>query len=190
MPAVGAADPIPPSRGVAWSSLDGVEPPGLTPAIGEVLQYSAPTVRHTPSAAIRPVASLLEVLIQELVAHPSWETAHRFFCFPKRVLWAGRGRKGKGPRRQQISSGVCACMREGMWPCWGQNSKLHPQLEEKSVKASNKVNHSRQSSGCVRTAAEFHGGHDQGPSPGGGAEQGGQASSFGRLGRQHRPSYC
>ena len=53
-------------------------------------------MRHLPNAAIRPVAALMEVLIKELVDGTSWETAHRFLCFRKLVLRAGRGGKGKG----------------------------------------------------------------------------------------------
>ena len=53
-------------------------------------------MRHLPHAAIRPVAIFMESLIPEMIAGPSKETAHRSFCFPKLVLRAGRGGKGKG----------------------------------------------------------------------------------------------
>ena len=94
MPFVGATDQAPRARG--GTPLDGPAPDSLKPNIDEVLQYSVSTVRHLPNAAIRPVAILMETLIQELVAGPSWETAHRFFCFPKLVLRAGHGGKDKG----------------------------------------------------------------------------------------------
>ena len=84
-----------PSAAAVYTSLDAVAPTGLYPAIYDVLQHPATTIRHIPSAAILSVAVLLESLILDLVAHPSWETAHRFFCFPKLVLRAGRGGKGK-----------------------------------------------------------------------------------------------
>ena len=97
VPILGATDRVPLApQGMQVTSLDGPAPATLSPTIDEVLQYSVSTVRHLPNAAIRPVAVLLEALIQDLVARPSWETAHRFFCFPKLVLRAGRGGKGKG----------------------------------------------------------------------------------------------
>ena len=65
-------------------------------SIEEVLQNSAPTVRHIPSATIEPGSNLMETLIQELVEMPSCDTAFMFFCFLKLVLRAGSGWKVKG----------------------------------------------------------------------------------------------
>ena len=91
VPVVPASDRVSQAQGAGRSSpLTGPAPATLQPTIDDVLQYPVSTIRHLPNAAIRPVAVLLEALIQDLVADPSWETAHRFFCFPKMVLRAGR----------------------------------------------------------------------------------------------------
>ena len=72
VPVVPASDRVSQAQGAGRSSpLTGPAPATLQPTIDDVLQYPVSAIRHLLNAAIRPVAVLLEALIQDLVADPS-----------------------------------------------------------------------------------------------------------------------
>ena len=96
LPQVPAPVGVAPSSLPSVSPLDGPPPSTLRPTIDEVLQHPVATIRHLPSACQRPVARLFEILLVSLLDTPCWESAQRLFTFPKLVLRATRGGKGKG----------------------------------------------------------------------------------------------